>query len=572
MSTTVGSRPPLVNRATSRSLGQKWARTASGIKRPRSPEIDATVEFKRQRAAGPDTSAPKYKDKERRHTERAQKDKEFKDKYSRAFPTFTFHFDLSHLEPDTGLRKSLEARIVQLGGVIEDFFSKDVTHLITNQKGDGDDDADKENNPKSSISKTNSTIKSPSKSRTRVVGDDGAMYGLITKAVEWKMKTWSTAKLDSVLSRCLEVPMLTGSNPSRATNAAQPMNAVQPYRSLARLLQSERVHGSTERDPTQKRHDFTYFSRGSYWVLVEDMQQELATIAAHEYEVSKGRDSSIKGSWPVAHCHPHARGPFIPFDDRERRRWERNKKEEMEQKDEQAREQKKKLLRLEAMKRKARAQVHSKGPGDLRRSASMNNLHRRGILDEQEVGEALGDDNIDSANASGYLGSGAYVAASGNSVSITSTTGTTSTTDYSHSRPLPPSLRAQIGNEVTTSRRLASIAKDGDGKSTMGPPTYIPTRSGLRKSRSTNSLRLPKREEGSKPGYCESCRVKFDDFKVHVKTKKHDRYANNAANFSSLDFVLSRIRRRTRAEIEADQQREEQAEEEEEYPCDDDDE
>ncbi|KAK0212983.1 Dfp1/Him1, central region-domain-containing protein [Desarmillaria ectypa] len=570
MSTTVGGRAPPANRATLKSLGQKWARAASGIKRPRSPEVshmDGAVEFKRQRAAGTDISAPKYKDKERRHTERAQKDKEFKDKYSRAFPTFTFHFDLSHLEPDTGLRKSLEARIVQLGGIIDDFFSKDVTHLITNQKGEGDNDADKENNPKGTVSKTSLAIKSPSKLRTRVVGDDGATYGLITKAMEWKMKTWSTAKLDSVLSRCLEVPMLTGSNPSRTINVPQPMNPFQPHRSLARLLQSERVHGSAERDPTQKRHDFTYFSRGSYWVLVEDMQQELATIAAHEYEVTKGRDSSIKGSWPVAHCHPHARGPFIPFDDREKRRWERTRREEMEQQDEQAREQKKKLLCLEAMKRKARAQVHSKGPGDLRRSASMNNLHRRGILDEQEFGEALGNDNIDSVNASGYLGSGAYVAASGNSVSITSTTGTTSTTGSSHSRPLPPSLRAQIGNEVITSRKLVSVAKDGDGKSTMGPPAYIPTRSGLRKSRSTNSLRLPKREEGSKPGYCESCRMKFDDFKAHVKTKKHDKYANNAANFSSLDFVLSRVRRRTRTEVEADQQREAQ---EEEYPCDDD--
>ncbi|KAK0485655.1 Dfp1/Him1, central region-domain-containing protein [Armillaria novae-zelandiae] len=564
MSTTIGSRAPLANRATSR-LGQKWARSISGIKRPRSPEGDTAVEFKRQRAAGPDISTPKYKEKDRKHAERAQKDKEFRDKYSRAFPTFIFHFDLSHLEPDTGLRKSLEARIVQLGGIIEDFFSKDVTHLITNQKGEGDDDADKENNPKGTVSKMTLAIKSPNKSRTRVVGDDGA--GLITKAIEWKMKTWSTAKLDSVLSRCLEVPMLTGSNPSRTTNVPQPVNPAHPYRSLARLLQSERVHGSTERDPTQKRHDFTYFSRGSYWVLVEDMQQELATIAAHEYEVTKGRDSSIKGSWPVAHCHPHARGPFIPFDDRERRRWEKAKREEIEQQDEQVREQKKRLLRLEAMKRKALAQVHGKGPSDLRRSASMNNLHRRGILDEQEFGEALGGDDIDSANASGYLGSGAYVAASGNSVSITSTTGTTSTAGYSHSRPLPPSLRAQIGNEVTTSRKLALVAKDGDGKSTMGPPAYIPTRNGLRKSRSTNSLRLPRREEGSKPGYCETCRVKFDDFKAHVKTKKHDKYANNAANFSSLDFVLSRVRRRTCAEVEADQQR---GEHEEEYCCDDD--
>ncbi|KAG7446419.1 uncharacterized protein BT62DRAFT_931861 [Guyanagaster necrorhizus] len=531
MSTTIDNRAPLANRATSMSLGQKWARAASSTKRPHSPEayIDAAVEFKRQRAIGPNVSAPKHKDKERRHTERAQKDKEFKDKYSRAFPTFTFHFDLSNLEPDTGLRKSLEARITQLGGIIDDFFSKDVTHLITNQKGEGDDDADKENNPKGAISKMILTVKSPSKSRTRVVVEDSPIYGLITKAMEWKMKTWSTAKLDSVLSRCLEVPMLTALNPSRTINALQLTNPVQPHRSLARLLQSERVHGSTERDPTQKRYDFTYFSRGSYWVLVEDMRQELATIAAHEYEVTKGRDSSVRGSWPVAYCHPHARGPFIPFDDREKRRWERTRREEMEQQDERAQEQKK-LLRLEAMKRKARAQVQSKVPGDLRRSASMNNLHRRSVLEEQDFGEVLGDDNIDSANASGYLGSGTYVAASGNSVSITSTTGTTSTAGYSRSRPLPPSLRAQIGNEVTTSRKLASVTKDGDGKNTMGPPAYIPTRSGLRKSRSTNSLRLPKREEGSKPGYCESCRIKFDDFKivgVHVSISQHIDYASS---------------------------------------------
>jgi hypothetical protein len=49
----------------------------------------------------------------------------------------------------------------------------------------------------------------------------------------------------------------------------------------------------------------------------------------------------------------------------------------------------------------------------------------------------------------------------------------------------------------------------------MGPPAGIPERPNgmLRKSRSTNTLRLPKREEGCKPGYCESCRTKFDDFK-----------------------------------------------------------
>jgi regulatory subunit for Cdc7p protein kinase len=49
----------------------------------------------------------------------------------------------------------------------------------------------------------------------------------------------------------------------------------------------------------------------------------------------------------------------------------------------------------------------------------------------------------------------------------------------------------------------------------MPPPADIPDRVRmLRKSKSTNTLRLPKRDEKTKPGYCESCRAKFDDFKT----------------------------------------------------------
>jgi len=48
----------------------------------------------------------------------------------------------------------------------------------------------------------------------------------------------------------------------------------------------------------------------------------------------------------------------------------------------------------------------------------------------------------------------------------------------------------------------------------MGPPVGVPQRHAvLKKSKSTTTIKLPKREEGSKPGYCESCRSKFNDFR-----------------------------------------------------------
>lgn len=55
--------------------------------------------------------------KERRHAEREQQRAEFKEKYTRAFPTFTFYFDVEHIDPTHGNLLDFEARIRHLGGV-----------------------------------------------------------------------------------------------------------------------------------------------------------------------------------------------------------------------------------------------------------------------------------------------------------------------------------------------------------------------------------------------------------------------------------------------------------------------
>jgi regulatory subunit for Cdc7p protein kinase len=210
----------------------------------------------------------------------------------------------------------------------------------------------------------------------------------------------------------------------------------------------------------------------------------------------------------------------VKFDEREKRRWEKAQKAERENEHERA----EKVARALKRKREAEVQILSRKTGDLRRSVSMNNLHRQAantVVEEYvDLDADYGDgDTRESATASGYLastGGGAYVAASGNSVGITSTRGTTSNASGSfRTLELPASLRCRIRQQVVTSRK-APNANHAPDRNTggMGPPLAIPERpnGALRKSRSTNTLRLPKRDEGSKPGYCESCRVKFDDF------------------------------------------------------------
>ncbi len=344
---------------------------------------------------------------------------------------------------------------------------------------------------------------------------------LVQKARSFNMKLWSAEKLDNILDRCQapRVSSTTGSLPARAQQVSKDRN-------LARLLETERLHGTTERDPTQRRHDYVYFSKESYFVLVEDLRQELATIAAAEYPITKNRDGSERGAWPVPHCHPLSRGPFLRYDEREERRRQKAEKSEQDRKAEKARRK----ARLQQSERKRRAQMHARIQAaqqqhDLRRSASMNNLQRRatfpapgmegGFVDlDADYGEC---DPMESANASGYLASAAYMAASGNSVGITSTTGTTSTAGAPfRTLQLPPALKEKLQQQVTTSRRAsiaAPILQRDNKENVMGPPTTIPERAKfLRKSKSTNTLKLPKRDEATIPGYCECCRVKFEDF------------------------------------------------------------
>lgn len=287
-------------------------------------------------------------------------------------------------------------------------------------------------------------------------------------------------------------------------------------------------------------------------MLIEDMKQELATINAMEYPVRKRKeDGRLVGAWPVLYCHPKARSPFIEYDEKEARRIAKHERQEKEKEEDRKmriarlKEKERAMKRQESMRMREEEVIREKEReaqekekemrmkgNDLRRTMSLVNLRRRvsmgaGVAAEGVDGLGLGieDGDVDmteSANASGYIASGAYMAASGNSVSITSTTGTTSTAGaLSHGggirnvAQLPPGLRDRIQHQVVTSRRVNHGTEEqpsGSRKGTMGPPEAIPERKLLRKSKSTNTLKLPKREEGSKPGYCECCRAKFDDF------------------------------------------------------------
>ncbi|KAJ4494090.1 hypothetical protein C8J55DRAFT_602554 [Lentinula edodes] len=531
MATTV--RNPLSQRSRPSLASPRVTKTSVGLKRPRSPGVAPEDQPSNGATKRVKSVAEASLDKHRR---RDQEEIEWREKYTRAFNAFKFHF--SEDIQNTDYVKQLERRILQLGGTVEDFFSSSITHLIV-----------KDVEPSRASDKEN---RHGQRSPTKKVGLITEVPLVYRRTVdEAKIKEWGVRKLDSVLSRCLIQPVIlptSGPLPARL-NPSTSTHPTGQTRSLNKLLQSEKIHGTTERDPTQKRHDFAYFARGSYFVLVEDIHQELATIVTHQYTPPK--KGSTRTPWPVLHCHPQSRGPFVPFDEKEKKRWEKAQKIEREDKIEaHERELKEQKLFQERMSREREARHRG---FDLRRSVSMNNLRRRESLEAETGNEQCFDfGDPDSACASGYLasGNGGYIAASGNSVGITSTTGTTSTTEsnFGLGSKLSAKLKAFADQQVPTS--LKTGRRDSI-KGNMGPPALPEGRVGvgLRRAKSTNNLKLPKREEGSKPGYCESCRQKFEDFKQHIRSSRHRKFAKEDAHFAELDIVLSTVKRKTVADI-----------------------
>ncbi|KZO98993.1 hypothetical protein CALVIDRAFT_561410 [Calocera viscosa TUFC12733] len=475
------------------------------------------------------TDKDKVERRDKRERFEAQ-EREFREKYSAAFPKWTFHFD----SLDATTSSNLTQRVMQLGARVDTFFSKKVSHVITARtippdvkvsRGSSTKDAtpqaalmkregDKENvAPRSSqqgqrLSQTQSTQQWKSSGRPALaplVRKDGNLLfedstlvknDLLTKALHFGMKVWSVEKLTSVLDR-IQLP-------------ASPLHQTP---NLSHLLADERLHGTRERDPNALRPDYTYFQRSSFFVLVEDMSGEHCAIMAKQYErPGKGE----KAPWPCLYADKNASGPFSPG-------YEESTSEEKPLANLSHEIAAAATLAAQPIASGAALMVKAKRPADLRKVLSMNNVKRaaaaRGTPDASQAVQHSHDRN-------------AYIAASGNSVSVTSAiatsarSGTGSVLPGTMAHTTNKQLQERLRQQVLTNRLVAANVAPG-----------------LRKSKSTNTLKLPMREETKKPGYCENCRIKFADFSQHVKSKKHRTFATTQENFLQLDEVLERLRR-----------------------------
>lgn len=329
----------------------------------------------------------------------------------------------------------------------------------------------------------------------------------------------------------------------RITQTASPLKTIAPTQSLPSLLRDEHIFGTRERDPFVPRSDTYYFPSRSCYILVEDTTLQHRPIVIKEYDrPRKGHDPD----WPILYGGCEGRGGFYHY--RGTIKYER------------------KVKPLPIVNAAAAAVETSNGHAFAAARAVGNNIappNLRRALSMQTINQ-----KVDSIRG-GLIGKGEYIAASGNSQIITSTTATST-------RSGAPN---RLGHNATIDKRLAflnqrtvpamgsSLGLNGS-KMLKNMLNDIEKEGKLKRSASVDAgLNMkvpPPRQIVKKPGYCENCRIKYDDFTQvsfdcfqvttsrsmlmtcplqHVLTSKHRRFAQNPKNWIELDELLTKITR-----------------------------
>lgn len=267
-------------------------------------------------------------------------------------------------------------------------------------------------------------------------------------------------------------------------------NASHRNQSLPSLLRDEQLYGTRERDPFVPRADTHYFDPKSCFILVEDSTGEHRPIAAREYTRPRRSEDP---EWPVLWGGIEGRGAF--YHHRGKIRYESRLPPPAPRAEQQA--------NVAGVSRApigpnghalAAARAVAPAAPDLRRSLSLQAVNR-----------------ARQADSSAATGKQSYIAASGNSQIITSTNLTSARSGAV--RAVAGGSGALVDKRVAqlSNRTVSSMA----GSKLKGSEVLAPGK--LKRSVSVdaglNARAPPPREEPKKPGYCENCRLKYDDFK-----------------------------------------------------------
>ncbi|KAF2116157.1 Dfp1/Him1, central region-domain-containing protein [Lophiotrema nucula] len=514
-------------------------------------------------------AVPKQADKTQRTVnENLETIRQWQRHYRKMFPTFVFYFE--SISEDVRSKVSRQAQT--LGAREVKFFSREATHVITTRPIPADSDSTGSTSSSHARGTANHNQLETKKSIFDAALQKNNNGDILSKAKELGMKIWSADKLQRMLITMFND---TGEGPDYGAPrhaSAAPQSKLARQADLQTLLQNEKRNGPLDRD-----HSVDMVQLRGFYIYIHDMDEATKPVMVREYpKVAKKEE----GKWPQFRMSGHGKCPFVEDPNHIRRL-------QQEQED-----------RPRGMKATAAPRTRAAAAMEEKRAlGENNNLARRATAPavKQEEGEAKPLDppkvipakrsNTDSMppmfgsaqasiRAMPRFAGGEPIASGIQPSNITSAI----RSQMISSTAAAPGARAGHSKEVNQLKRRvldknnsAHSANSGqssvmnDMRAALNQEAVQPARAAKRKAQETLGLihedgnqseeerqarkaaairRRKPSEKELKPGYCENCREKFNDFDEHTVSRKHRKFAMSAENWQELDDLLAQLVRR----------------------------
>jgi regulatory subunit for Cdc7p protein kinase len=155
----------------------------------------------------------------------------------------------------------------------------------------------------------------------------GSSVDVLSKAREMGMKIWALEKLQRMMTTMFNTD--TGSQSQHGhntrSNATNVSGKVQRGSDLSELLRNERLNGPSDRDLTVASRDLILF-KGPF-IYIHDMDEKSKPIMVRDYPRVHSKED---GAWPMFRSVSGGKCPFVQEAPARRRDWERELARELE--------------------------------------------------------------------------------------------------------------------------------------------------------------------------------------------------------------------------------------------------
>ncbi|KAL6238807.1 hypothetical protein BDW75DRAFT_188383 [Aspergillus navahoensis] len=500
--------------------------------------------------------------------------------YRKAFPHFVFYFDAVPID----VRSKCSRQVIALGAQEEKFFSRLVTHVVTSRpippeidrraQMEQTHDMPNESTGDGAMLQTVNPAELEMHLHLAVCSKREQSQDVLHRAREMGMKIWAVEKLQRMIATINDTDLTNGTGHFTRNNSVGTQTKSRGKDDLSQVLQNE-LNGPSDRSHLSVLKDLVPF-KGPF-IYVHDMDEKTRPVMVREYpKVARRQD----GVWPQFRSAPLGKCPFIedvPSKrdiERQRARQEKEKKEfikpavpqpkhtAVELRNEENLPPKKETSPTEGDEPAAPCirqetpdapQGLSLSPKKSSESFAPPQLNRKGPFyhGREPAASGVQPSNITSAIRSQMVSSTA--AAPGAKAGLSKEV-------HELKRKVLEKSHVSYSTNVAQPYRALDTAMSEKADRTNGSKSSRPDKLGNIEEETTQSettdstksrailrksgeQRKKERRRDPKPGYCENCRDKFDDFDEHIMTRKHRKFAANSANWAELDSLLFQLER-----------------------------